>query len=178
MTSDREVLEGLRAAPDLDQAVHAVEIGSQVVDAAARALASGGGIDADQVVAYDLAHGAAAIRTARAALDYGSLGTAEATIACAFVADALADLLSRTAGREGAWGTSAGWAEKALGFISTWRDPAVLAALCGTEGERHLDPDFDMVRDSFRRFAEERVRPAAEHVHRANADVPEEIIAG
>ncbi len=178
MTSDREVLEGLRAAPDLDQAVHAVEIGSQVVDAAARALASGGGIDANQVVAYDLAHGAAAIRTARAALDYGSLGTAEATIACAFVADALADLLSRTAGREGAWGTSAGWAEKALGFISTWRDPAVLAALCGTEGERHLDPDFDMVRDSFRRFAEERVRPAAEHVHRANADVPEEIIAG
>jgi (2S)-methylsuccinyl-CoA dehydrogenase len=34
------------------------------------------------------------------------------------------------------------------------------------------------VRETFRRFAEERVRPHAEEVHRTNGDVPEEVIAG
>jgi (2S)-methylsuccinyl-CoA dehydrogenase len=35
-----------------------------------------------------------------------------------------------------------------------------------------------MVQDTFRRFAEKEIKPRAEHVHRHNADVPEEIIAG
>jgi (2S)-methylsuccinyl-CoA dehydrogenase len=35
-----------------------------------------------------------------------------------------------------------------------------------------------MVQDTFRRFAEDKVKPVAEHVHRHNADIPEEIIAG
>jgi (2S)-methylsuccinyl-CoA dehydrogenase len=34
------------------------------------------------------------------------------------------------------------------------------------------------VRETFHRFAEQRVRPHAEHVHRTNADIPEEIISG
>ena len=38
--------------------------------------------------------------------------------------------------------------------------------------------DFELVADTFRRFADDKIRPVAEHVHRTNADVPEEIIAG
>ncbi|MGH7732904.1 MAG: acyl-CoA dehydrogenase family protein, partial [Gemmatimonadales bacterium] len=38
--------------------------------------------------------------------------------------------------------------------------------------------DFELVRETFHRFAEEQLRPRAEHVHRANADIPEEIITG
>jgi len=34
------------------------------------------------------------------------------------------------------------------------------------------------VRETFHRFAEEKVRPHAEHVHRTNGDIPEEIIEG
>jgi (2S)-methylsuccinyl-CoA dehydrogenase len=34
------------------------------------------------------------------------------------------------------------------------------------------------VRDTFHRFAEEQIRPRAEHIHRANTDIPEEIISG
>jgi len=34
------------------------------------------------------------------------------------------------------------------------------------------------VRETFHRFAEEQLRPRAEHVHRANDDIPEEVIAG
>ena len=56
--------------------------------------------------------------------------------------------------------------------------PGYLAALCGVEGDRRLDADFELVRETFHRFAEEQIRPRAEHIHRANADIPEEIIAG
>ncbi len=34
------------------------------------------------------------------------------------------------------------------------------------------------MRETFHRFAEEQIRPRAEHIHRANADIPEEIITG
>jgi len=34
------------------------------------------------------------------------------------------------------------------------------------------------VRDTFHRFAAEQIRPRAEHIHRANTDIPEEIIEG
>jgi (2S)-methylsuccinyl-CoA dehydrogenase len=34
------------------------------------------------------------------------------------------------------------------------------------------------VQDTFRRFAEEKIAPVAEHVHRTNGDVPEDIISG
>jgi (2S)-methylsuccinyl-CoA dehydrogenase len=35
-----------------------------------------------------------------------------------------------------------------------------------------------MVQDAFRRFAEEKLKPIAEHIHRTNGDIPEEIISG
>ena len=35
-----------------------------------------------------------------------------------------------------------------------------------------------MVQDTFRRFAEHEIRPVAEHVHRHNDDIPEDVIAG
>ncbi|MDX1511529.1 MAG: acyl-CoA dehydrogenase family protein, partial [Nitriliruptorales bacterium] len=45
-------------------------------------------------------------------------------------------------------------------------------------GPRHLPEDLEMVRDAFRRFAEEQVMPIAEHIHRNDADIPDEIIQG
>jgi (2S)-methylsuccinyl-CoA dehydrogenase len=62
--------------------------------------------------------------------------------------------------------------------VATFRHPDWLASLAGDEGPRHLDSDFEMVQDAFRRFAEDRIRPVAEHVHRTNSDIPEEVIAG
>jgi (2S)-methylsuccinyl-CoA dehydrogenase len=64
------------------------------------------------------------------------------------------------------------------GFMAAQRDPAVLAGLATTQGERHLGEDFELVRETFHRFAEEKVRPHAEHVHRENGDIPEEVIEG
>ena len=63
-------------------------------------------------------------------------------------------------------------------FVATYRDPAFLATLADHQGPRHLDADFELVRETFHRFAEDQIRPRAEHIHRANTDIPEEIIAG
>ena len=87
----------------------------------APAGAARGGIDANQVVAYDLAHAAAAVAVARAVLDYGAQGEVEARLACAFVADAVFDLIGR--GRSA--GRRAGASEPARAATA----PAVRASL-------------------------------------------------
>jgi (2S)-methylsuccinyl-CoA dehydrogenase len=164
--------------PDLAAAATAIDLSQQVVDAGARALGAAGGPDVAQVLAYDLAHAASAVETARSMLDYGSRGELEATLTCAFVADAVHDLESRIAGREHLWGVKLGALAGATTFLAAYRDPGFLASLAGSAGPRHLDPDFELVQDTFRRFADDRIKPVAEHVHRTNGDVPEDVIAG
>jgi (2S)-methylsuccinyl-CoA dehydrogenase len=162
----------------LASAAEAVDLAQHLVDAACAAVRDNGGIDANQVVAYDVAHAAAAVATARSTLQYGERGDVEAAIANAFVADVVADLAGKVSGREALWGVEPGWAAPIEGFLQVQRDPAVLAALATTEGPRHLGEDFELVRETFHRFAEEKVRPHAEHVHRTNDDIPGEVIEG
>ena len=66
----------------------------------------------------------------------------------------------------------------AAGFVAAQRDPSVLAALATVDAPRHLGDDFELVRETFHRFALDKVRPHAEHVHRANDDIPEQVIQG
>ena len=143
-----------------------------------RALAEAGGPEVAQVLAYDVAHAASAVETARSMLDYGARGEVEGRIACAFVADAVAELAARLYGREATWGAEPGALDGARAFVAEWRDPAVLAELAGDDGPRHLDADFELVQDTFRRFADEKLKPVAEHIHRHNDDIPEPIIRG
>jgi (2S)-methylsuccinyl-CoA dehydrogenase len=163
--------------PDLEVAGKAVDLAESVVTGAVKRL-SGVNIDSEQVLAYDVAHSAAAVRTARAALRYGSNGDIEARIACAFAADMMSELASRTTGRENEWATTTGWFSGASDFVATWRSPQAIASLAEQPGRRMLDPDFELVRETFHRFALEKIRPNAEHVHRTNSDIPEEIITG
>jgi hypothetical protein len=58
------------SATDLTAAAVVVDLSRAVVDAGARHLATTGDVDVDQVVAYDLAHAAAGVETARATLEY------------------------------------------------------------------------------------------------------------
>ena len=159
-------------SPGLAAAADAVELAQHLVDAGCAAVRANGGVDANQVVAYDVAHAAAAVATARASLTYGALGDTEELLATAFVADVVADLIGRVAGREAGWGVEAGWSAPAADFLAARRDPAALAALAGVEGPRHVGSDFELVRETFHRFAEDKVRPHAEHVHRGNGDIP------
>ena len=52
-------------SPDLSAAAATIDLASQVVTAATASLAAAGSIDDNQVLAYDLAHAAAAVETAR-----------------------------------------------------------------------------------------------------------------
>jgi (2S)-methylsuccinyl-CoA dehydrogenase len=164
-------------APDIDAAAFAVELARDVVRRAFGHLAAAGSVDTDQVVAYDLAHAVAAVETARTLLDYGTKGGEEAAITCAFAAEAVADVASRLYGREAGWGLEPTALDDARSFVAAHRDPAFLASIDGP-GPRHLDEDFELVRDTFRRFADDKIRPVAEQVHRHNADIPEDIISG
>jgi (2S)-methylsuccinyl-CoA dehydrogenase len=165
---------------DLSLAAAAVAIARRVIDDTARHLAANGGPEANQATAYDFAHAAAAVENARAVLDYGARGDVEARIACAFVADALFDLITRTLGRESQWGidTDALADASVRDVVRMYRDPAFVGALASEPGPRHLDGEFELVQDTFRRFAEDKVKPIAEHIHRKNADIPEEVIKG
>ena len=106
----------MRVGPDLAAAAVAVDLAGAVVDEGVRHLATTGDVEIDQVVAYDLAHSAAAIENARSVLDYGSLGEAEARIACAFVADAVHGVATRTLWREAVVGDPAGRAGRCRGL--------------------------------------------------------------
>ena len=125
----------------------------------------------EQVILYDLAYMASALQAAETMRDeYASNGDVEAKLATVFAADALAEIRARLDGRAAAFGLE----EDAVPALPEGRDPAFLAELAGEQGPSHLDEDFSMVRDSFRRFAESRLRPVAEEVHRKNEDIPEE----
>ena len=167
------------ALPDLSAVESALDLGAGLVRGAAARLAAstdgGRRLDDEQVFAYDLAHAAAGLETARAALST-RLGADEACIAVVFAADVLSDLVARTAGREASWGTEPGWHARLGDFSApagrrlSWpRSPTARATM-------HLDPEFEMVREAFRRFADEQIAPLAEHIHRENTDIPEGII--
>ena len=166
------------ATPDLAAAAEVIALADSVVGTGVQTLHANGGPDANQVLAYDLAHAAAQVGTARAMLGYGEKGDVEARLACGFAADMIHDLITRIAGREALWGVPIAPLKNAHPFLETFRTPEYVASLATTPGPRHLDDDMEMVADTFRSFAEKVIKPQAEHVHRHNADVPEEIVQG
>src|SRR6266545_4949473 len=140
-------------------------------------------LDRHQVLAYDLAHSASALEGCRVMLDYGGHGELESILAGAFVADVVADVAGRLVARDEVWGVSPALLAPASDFVAEHRSPEFLETLAARlpkdgSGPSHLSDDFQLVRETFHRFAEEKVRPVAEHVHRTNADIPEDVIAG
>ena len=116
-------------------------------------------------------------------LDYAEHGEIESMLARAYIADAVGDLAGRLIGRAAVWGAEGSGLAPAMPFVEEHRSPAFLAALGdqvavhGT-GPSHLSDDFELVAETFRRFADDRIRPVAEHIHRTNADIPEDVISG
>jgi (2S)-methylsuccinyl-CoA dehydrogenase len=166
------------ASLDLEVASSLIEQAQEVLNEALRELRGRGGVDDNQLFAYDLAHAASALATARASLAYARHGEVESRLFAAFLALALSDLAGRVLGREALWGVDEKWFTPFEAFVTMFKDPVFLSGLAESPGPRHLGEDFEMVRDLFHRFAEERVRPHAERVHRTNDDIPESIIEG
>ena len=172
-------MTGTVASPDLPAAADVIDLADRVVGTAVRHLASlDGGADVHQVLAYDLAHAASAVATAKSLLDYGNKGDVEAKITCAYAADMAHELASKILGREEDWGLERDAMANAHAFMSIYRAPEFLASLADQAGPNHLSSDMEMVADTFDSFAQNVIAPHAEHVHRTNADVPEEIVTG
>jgi (2S)-methylsuccinyl-CoA dehydrogenase len=173
-------------------AAAAVDLAAEVVDTATDHLARQAAVDGrisvpkldeHQVLAYDLAHAASAVEGCKVMLGYGEHGEQESMLARAYIADAIWDLGAKVLGREATWGVDPSLLAPALAFVETHRSPAFLELLGDTlptagTGPNHLPDDFELAAETFHRFAEEKIRPHAEHVHRTNGDVPEEVIQG
>jgi (2S)-methylsuccinyl-CoA dehydrogenase len=170
----------------------AVDVAAVVVIAATRHLADAATVDGrisvskldeQQVLAYDLAHAASAVEGSKVMLDYATQGELESKLSRAYIADSIADLAAKLTGREALWGITPGALDGAAAFVAAHRDPAFLEEIAATletsgTGPRHLPDDFELAAETFHKFAEQEIRPVAEHVHRTNGDVPEAIISG
>src|SRR6478672_10903515 len=140
-------------------------------------------LDDHQVLGYDLAHAASAVEGAKVMLAYGEQGEVESRLARAFIADAIADLGAKLLGREAVWGVDIELLAPALPFVESHRAPEFLETVAagldtGGTGPSHLPDDFQLAAETFHRFAEAEIRPVAEHVHRNNADIPEDVMTG
>ena len=178
--------------PDLHAATEAVAVARAVCRQAAAHLAELSGedgrisvakLDRHQVLAYDLAHATAGVEGAAVMVEYGAHGGLQARLACLFTAEAIADLVGRLVGREAEWGVSAADLSPAGEFVAAHRAPEFLEDVAEEVarhggGPAHLAEEFELVRDTFHRFAADKVRPVAEEVHRKNSDIPEEVIGG
>ena len=165
-------------APDIQAAASAISLAADVVAAAVGSARTRPDSEDQQVLLYDLAHAASAVEISRSLIDYGAKGDVEGRLACAFIADAIADLAAKLYGREALWAVEPGALDAARDFVAAYRDPDFVAGLAFETGPSHLSDDFEMVADTFRRFATDKIAPVAEHIHRDDTDIPEEIIAG
>jgi (2S)-methylsuccinyl-CoA dehydrogenase len=154
-----------------------LQVAQEAVDVATAKL-QGGDIDANQAVAYDLANAASMVRAAKTMQDYATLGEVETRLAGLFTGETLANLIAASTGRESNWGLEPGWHARAQREFSILRSTELAASLADQPGTRGLDEDFELVRETFHRFAQEQIRPHAEEVHRKNLDVPESVIEG
>src|SRR5579862_6268034 len=119
----------------LSAASAAVDLAQTVVDSAARELANASSdngkvsvaqLDQHQVLAYDLAHAAAAVEGSRVMCRYGEHGEVESMLARAYVADAIHDVAGRTMGRTASWGVQPDALAGAMDFVTEHRAPAFL----------------------------------------------------
>jgi (2S)-methylsuccinyl-CoA dehydrogenase len=150
--------------------VEELDAAREALVAACRSLTDGDG--PEQVALFDLAYMASALAAASVMLSYGERGEVERKLAAVFAAYVLHEIRSRLDGRAYLFGIEEG----AVPGLAAGRDPALLSELAGVPGPLHLDDEFVIVRDAFRRFADERLAPIAEEIHRENADIPEEVI--
>lgn len=162
----------------MQDAAEVVNVLAGVVGATADAMATRGRVDEEQALLYDLAHAASSIRAAESSVAYGERGELEAHLANVFVADAARATQRAVWAAEAAWGVGEDVFDTIRGFVARWSRPDVVAEIAFTPGDRHLDRDFALVADTFRRFAAREVAPLAEAVHRDDLDVPESIIDG
>ena len=151
-------------------------------------------LDDSQVPAYEIAWAAAHLLAARTLdeqlLQGGVSDAVSARAARLFMADALVDVAARLEAVHldlaldpaalHAWQADAGWLALRRDASDAQAQQALGAAVAAGEcdfGSPPLDEPVRMALESFRRFAQERVAPLAERIHREDLTVPESLLA-
>lgn len=157
-----------------------------------RAHLAGRDLDEVQMEVYDLALSTAEFQAARAMLDYADLSAPadeasyKHSLANLFTADALATVLGRLQARPSAFGLRPEHFDGGpQTFIDTHLAPSSIASIGETIRLRqgrppvdHLDDEKALIRETFRQFAEDKVVPLAEDIHRRDRMIPDAIIDG
>ena len=160
---------------------------------------SGSKLDDYQLVSYELALASAEIAAANVICDYANKVRSgkgdqddlylEEQIALLFCAEAVQNTGNRLSLRLNEYGLSAetfaaAFAnEKSTNFCQTYQSTLKLAELGkvmleqnGRTADYLLDEDKEIMRESFMRFANDIVMPRAEHIHREDLMIPDEIL--
>ncbi len=157
-------------------------------------------LDQHQLVSYDLALSCAEVTGARFGLDYarrardaggGSANelTLEERFALLFTAEALQGIRGRLSARPTDFGLNEQWLSATVDHPTVRQFclaqlPAeriaelgqLMRAQDGVTGAYLLDDHHEMMRETFRRVAEEVVMPLAEEIHRHDLDIPDTIL--
>ena len=111
-------------------------------------------------------------------------------LAALFAGDVIARLSAELRCRRKSWGLSEAQLSETVDHLATRefvedaldtdhiQRLAMMVRERGGSGDPGLDEERSMIMFEFRRFAEQRVRPVAEHVHREDALIPPDIIEG
>ena len=150
-------------------------------------------LDAHQKISYELAFCAAELEAASVMLKYADKVSAEDSLcvplSLAFCAEYLRAVWQRLLAHAMEAGLSTPallglmGSEPLMCFLTgnTAQYAAIGAELLKRGSVRlpsGLGEEKDMIRDAFARFAQEVVKPRAEHIHRFDTDIPDEIITG
>lgn len=150
-------------------------------------------LDEQQLVSYDISFCVAEQRASINLLDYArqvaEQDSLAVRVACQFVCEAIHAIVGRLSSRPGDYGLSRRAIAEAVEqseasglaafYLASARMAALGKALIEREGDflpANLDEEKLMVRDTFRRFANDVVMPLAEEIHRQDLDVPEQIL--
>ncbi len=149
-------------------------------------------LDENQPAAYDFAWMSAEVYAAKAMLAYAKKfpEPLETGLAHYFIAETISHLSDKFGHRGGEFGVGHEqlmqtiWTEPIGQYVATSLHPnhytkiAKLIQDKNNGGTYGLDEQHQMFRETFKKFAEEKVMPLAEKVHRHDLLIPEEIIIG
>lgn len=151
-------------------------------------------MDEHQLACYDLSWGAALLFGSNEMLAYpekvkAGPNSLEEKLSLFFIADVLNDFHSRFRVHAMNIGVSPSEYDKALGsdelftFIQENYNEKKAVEIANAVSENNfgnygLNEDQTMMMDAFRNFAEDKVKPLAEKIHREDLTIPEEIITG
>ncbi len=176
----------------LDPSKQWISAAKQILAVAGKHLAQKGSIDSFQTTAYDFAWMSSEVYASEQLIAYAerNSGELEATLAQFFAAETITSLSNKLGFHFAAYGIN----EKQL-LETIWKPEVTqqVEQLLASEnisriakliqssnggGTYGLDQNHEMFRETFKKFAEDKVMPIAEKVHRHDLLIPQEIIDG